>query len=309
MFKYNIFEVNMIRIIIMSILLNILLIGSLSAQNLKIFKKDGTFEEHFLNDIVKIEPKNLVFNYNMIINKKEGSAITINFNQVEKLVIENENLLVFIDGSSVAYGINEIENIVFNLIPTNYETVIIGNQEWMLKNLDVTHYRNGDEIPNVTENNQWSSLTTGAWCYYNNEESQGEIYGKLYNWYAVNDSRGLAPIGWRIASEKDWTDLSNYLQTFAGSKIAGYYNLWWAGELRENASFNSSGFTGLANGFRYGSDGYFDLRQALATWWTSTNYNTTNAFYRYLHYNMTGINKQNFNKKYGFAVRCVRDVE
>ena len=85
-----------------------------------------------------------------------------------------------------------------NAFVDNIETVVIGNQEWMKKNLDVSMYRNGDLIPEVKDKQEWINLTTGAWCYYNNDSQNGKLYGKLYNWYAVNDSRGLAPEGFHV---------------------------------------------------------------------------------------------------------------
>jgi hypothetical protein len=103
-----------------------------------------------------------------------------------------------------------------------YKTVKIGNQWWMAENLSVSHYRDGTSIPKVTEETQWANLTTGAWCYYNNDSDLGIIYGKLYNWYAVNDSRGLAPAGWHIPSDAEWTILTNI--DFHGNFISNQNN-------------------------------------------------------------------------------------
>jgi hypothetical protein len=91
-------------------------------------------------------------------------------------------------------------------------TTTICDQTWMVKNLDVDHYRNGDPIPQVTDPAAWAALTTGAWCYYYNDPAIGAIYGKLYNWYAVNDPRGLAPVGWHIPTEPEWITLVNCLE-------------------------------------------------------------------------------------------------
>jgi len=92
-----------------------------------------------------------------------------------------------------------------------YRTVVIGSQLWMAENLNVSHYRNGDSIPEVTDPEQWAKLTTGAWCYYNNDPEMGVIYGKLYNWYAVNDPRGLAPNGWHIPNDNERNTMINFL--------------------------------------------------------------------------------------------------
>jgi uncharacterized protein (TIGR02145 family) len=91
----------------------------------------------------------------------------------------------------------------------------------MQSNLNVSHYRNGDVIPQVTDPTAWSSLTTGAWCYYNNDTANGTVYGKLYNWYAVNDPRGLSPQGWHVPTDAEWTNLTSCLggESLAGGKM------------------------------------------------------------------------------------------
>ena len=102
--------------------------------------------------------------------------------------------------------------------------VKISNQLWTLKNLDEITYRNGDIIPHITDSVKWAGLTTGAWCYYNNDPNNNSTYGKLYNWYAVNDPRGLAPEGWHIPSKDEWTSLINFLggDAAAGGKNESY---------------------------------------------------------------------------------------
>ena len=97
----------------------------------------------------------------------------------------------------------------------------IGDQTWTIKNLDVTTYRNGDAIPQLEDQEEWANLTTGAWCYYENESDNGTTYGKLYNWFAVNDPRGLAPKGYHIPTDEEWTILSVNLggESQAGTKM------------------------------------------------------------------------------------------
>jgi uncharacterized protein (TIGR02145 family) len=176
----------------------------------------------------------------------------------------------------------------------------------MSKNLDVAFYRNGDPIPQVTDATAWAALTTGAWCYYNNDPTQGNKYGKLYNWYAVNDPRGLAPQGWHVPSDAEWTTLET---TLGGSSVAGG-KMKEAGTLNwttpNTSSTNESGFAGLPGGFRF-SGGTFSSIGEVGYWWSSTEYNTGNAWYRGLGCNYGYVSSGNYNKVGGFSVRCLRD--
>ena len=134
-------------------------------------------------------------------------------------------------------------------VPVMTGKVKIGNQIWMTQNLNVSRYRNGDIIPQVTDPGQWRDITTGAWCYYNNDPASGAIYGKLYNWYAVNDSRGLAPAGWHIPSQPEFETLTAYLggMVFAGSKLKSVTG--W--QSSNTDATNSTRFTGLPGGRRW----------------------------------------------------------
>ena len=185
-------------------------------------------------------------------------------------------------------------------------TIVIGTQQWMEKNLDVLTYRNGDIIPQVTDPTAWAALTTGAWCYYNNDVANGAIYGKLYNWYAVNDPRGLAPTGWHVPTDDEWTTLST---TLGGDAVAGG-KMKVAGTTRwttpNTGATNESGFAGLPGGFR-NSNGSFSNVGGAGYWWSSTEFNTTFAWLRGLYYNDGSIDRFNYNKKGGFSVRCLRD--
>ena len=151
-----------------------------------------------------------------------------------------------------------------------------------LKNLDVTTYRNGDPIPQVTSPTEWENLTTGAWCYYKNDPAYGAIYGKIYNGYAVTDPRGLAPEGWHIPNNAEWIELVNCLggASVAGGalKSTGTIELDPNGLIDELAGLwatpntgatNSSGFTALPSGFR-GYQGWFGRAGFDADWWSAT---------------------------------------
>jgi uncharacterized protein (TIGR02145 family) len=183
------------------------------------------------------------------------------------------------------------------------QTVTIGTQVWTSKNLDVATYRNGDVIPQVQDENAWANLTTGAWCYYNNDASNGTKYGKLYNWYAVNDPRGLAPKGYHIPTDEEWTKLSDYLggEEEAGTKMkstSGWYN--------NGNGTNSSGFSGLPGGSRdnYGAFRGIDYN---GYWWSSTESGTYDAWLRYLYYYFGNVYRYSKNKGSGVSVRCLRD--
>jgi uncharacterized protein (TIGR02145 family) len=159
-------------------------------------------------------------------------------------------------------------------------TVKIGNQTWTTKNLDVSKYRNGDEIPHVNDPLSWSRLTYGAWCYYENVDSNGTTYGKLYNLYAVLDPRGLAPAGFHIPSDKDWTTLTDYLggKEEAGVKMKEAGSTHWP---RPNTgATNSSGFTGLPGGYRDDNGSFFSMG-VNGFWWSSTEGFTYFAWNRY----------------------------
>lgn len=185
-------------------------------------------------------------------------------------------------------------------------TIQIGTQKWMSKNLDVAFYRNGDPIPQVSDPAAWAGLTTGAWCYYNNDPIQGNKYGKLYNWYAVNDPRGLAPQGWHIPSDAEWRTLET---TLGGSSVAG-------GKMKEPGTLNwitpntladnSSGFAGLPGGRRSnrGLSRYFGY---FGGWWSSTENSPASAWYQGMNANYGIANRSTIYKTFGFSVRCLRD--
>lgn len=196
------------------------------------------------------------------------------------------------------------------------KSVKIGKQTWMVKNLDVATYRNGDPIPKVTNEAEWVALTTGAWCYYNNDSATyAATYGKLYNWYAVNDPRGLAPTGWHVPSDAEWTTLVNYLGRYelAGGKMKEKGTTHW--NTPNKGATNSSGFTGLPGGYRHsyrgdvlGSDVHVGNN---GFWWSSTEFDspfdTLSAHYCDLHYNIVSTLGSVQIKQVGMSVRCLRD--
>jgi uncharacterized protein (TIGR02145 family) len=190
--------------------------------------------------------------------------------------------------------------------PVFLETIKIGAQEWKEKNLDVSRYRNGDIIPEVTDSRQWANLKTGAWCYYNNDPENGKIYGKLYNWYAVNDPRGLAPKGFHIPSDKEWNTLINFLggEAVAGGEMKSTGTSLW--QLPNRAATNSTNFTGLPGGYRPINGAFYSIGDS-GYWWSSSEFGTTGASYRSLGYGNGSASSYYYGKGYGFSVRCIRD--
>jgi uncharacterized protein (TIGR02145 family) len=187
-----------------------------------------------------------------------------------------------------------------------YRTIKIGNQWWMAENLKVRHYRNNDSIPNVTDSTAWDGLTSGAYCNFNNNVANVAIYGRLYNWYAVNDSRVLAPTGWHVARDDEWQTLVNYVggDSIAGGKLKETGTSHW---ITPNAgATNEYGFCALPGGFRY-VDFYFYGLGAHGNFWTSTAGGGNTAWYRFAHCTNTEVAHFSAGMTAGFAVRCVRD--
>jgi len=184
--------------------------------------------------------------------------------------------------------------------------VTIGSQIWTNPNLDVVTYRNGDIIPQVTDPTAWAALTTGAWCYYNNDPANNTKYGKMYNWYAVNDIRGLAPIGYHVPTDAEWTVLTTYLggTTVAGSKMKEVGTTNWNSPNTD--ATNMSLFTGLPGGNRDINGNYFDVGN-YGNWWSSTEYNINTAWGRYLYNSSGNVQRTNYYKKDGLSVRLIKD--
>jgi len=201
--------------------------------------------------------------------------------------------------------VSDVDNIMYN-------TVQIGNQCWTQSNLKVSKYRNGDNIPTGLSNGDWQNTTSGAYAIYNNDPVNDGLYGKLYNHYAVTDSRGLCPTGWHVPSDAEWTTLENQL---GGSSVAG-------GALKSTATqptpggwaspsvgaTNSSGFTALPGGLKHNLGYFVDLTE-IGYWWSSSISSGSNAWYRFLFSDLSEFFRLNtfYIRSNGFSVRCCRD--
>jgi len=202
----------------------------------------------------------------------------------------------------------------------NPTEVIIGNQIWMTKNLNVDTFRNGDPIFHARTDKEW--INTGnegrpAWCYYNNNPEHGELYGKLYNWYAVTDSRGLAPAGWYIPSDYTWNVLESNLcngdfenrdlRAVVGTKMKSK-KYWGKGEKtgKSGNGTNQSKFNGLPGGSR---GERFGGIEKTGIWWSTTGKTMYGAMGRELSSDSEGLGTFSYYKQMGMSVRCYRDID
>lgn len=225
----------------------------------------------------------------------------------------------------VATGLARIPGYVVDLEGNTYRTVTIGTQEWMAENLRVTKYNDGTDIPLVTDGGTWIGLSTAAYCWYDNDIANRHSYGALYNWYAVSPTnpKQIAPDGWRVPTDADWTALENYLTanrynydfTTSDNKIAksmAVRSHWMTStntgaignDLMRN---NASGFCALPGGYRYYNSGAFNYQSSNGYWWSATE-NTSRAWSRELGSYYSYLDRNSYYKQCGFSVRLVRDL-
>jgi uncharacterized protein (TIGR02145 family) len=224
---------------------------------------------------------------------------------------------------TIQTGIRDIDG-------NTYKVILIGNQFWMSENLKTTKYNDGTPIPNITDNTAWGALTTGAYSDYNNTPGNSTIYGRLYNWFAIDNNAGtkvasnggknVCPTGWHIPNDAEWTTLTDYLTNngygYGGSgndigksmaNTSGWTLSYSAGTVgTDQASNNSSGFTALPGGGR-GSDATYHSLGLYGFWWSSTDGSSTYAHYQYIHHYNSTVVSANGGKTAGFSVRCLRD--
>jgi uncharacterized protein (TIGR02145 family) len=199
-----------------------------------------------------------------------------------------------------------------------YTTIIIGEQEWLKENLKTTRYNDGTPIPNVTDITEWRHIDAPAYVWYDNDISNKDTYGALYNWQAVGDRSDLCPTGWHVATDNDWKTLEMYMGmtqeqadgtvwrgTDEGGKLKESGTLHWASP--NKGATNESGFTVVGTGRRFTS-GQFATMTEGSTIWTSTQSSFSSACYRHFAAGNAGIGRNPAgNKKFGFAVRCIKD--
>jgi Fibrobacter succinogenes major domain (Fib_succ_major). len=252
-----------------------------------------------------------------------------------------DTLYIYKGGAIISkYAVAKVDSITFTppAEPTSgtisdidgnvYHWITIGSQKWMVENLRTTKYRSGESISCVTDNTTWSNASFGAYCYYNNSIGNNAQYGNLYNWYAVNDSRKIAPAGWHIPTNEEWNTMITYLvdngynadgsttwnkvarslaaksnwATLANSGFSGLvYSIGY--DLSKN---NSTGFTALPGGYR-NNTGNFEGLSFFGYWWSATENDSKNGKDWYLYYPDSSISNSYSSKSYGYSVRCVKD--
>lgn len=204
----------------------------------------------------------------------------------------------------------------------SYATVQIDEQLWMVENLKVTHYRNGDEIPTL-DNATWSSTEEGAYGIYDNVSSNAEIYGNLYNGYVVTDERGICPEDWHVATDDEFKDLELFLgMNLEEVDTIGYRGEDEGGKMKQiglehwnspnTGATNESGFTALPGGMRHMNGGYFYIENFSFFWSSSEIDSSSNAWGRWLAYNRQdiyrdGMSNRDLNKNNGYSIRCLED--
>jgi uncharacterized protein (TIGR02145 family) len=229
----------------------------------------------------------------------------------DTLVIGNNSLIV--PGISAANppALYTMGSGVSDIDGNTYTSIIINGQEWMQQNLAVTKYRNGDPIPTDLDNATWASTTSGAYAIYNNDLANNALYGKLYNWYAVDDGRGVCPTGWHVPTDLEWMHLEGSLGMSAANQSAtGWRGTNEGGSLKATTNWtppnigatNSIGFTALPGGWR-GTNGSYASSGNSGYWRVSSGA----ASSRMLNYNYAIMGRGNFSNQEGQSIRCLRD--
>ena len=203
--------------------------------------------------------------------------------------------------------------IAFNSCKSSKEDILVGKQVWMSENLNVDTFRNGDPIPEAKTDLEWNLAASNqipAWCYYDNDIENGEKFGKLYNWYAITDPRGIAPDGWRVPTETDWLKLTDYLggDSIAGKKLKSIDH--WTN--RENSNpgngVDEFDFCGLPGGCR-GKDRSFSLLGETGAWWSLANYGQDKSGMFFVHNESNSCRVYSADKASGLYLRCIKSAE
>jgi uncharacterized protein (TIGR02145 family) len=211
-------------------------------------------------------------------------------------------VLIFFSLNIIAQDLNDFDG-------NAYKTASYGLQEWTASNLNVSHFRNGDAIPEAKTPEEWTNAAAEgkpAWCYYENDPENGKIYGKLYNWFAINDPRGLAPEGWHIPDNGDWRTL---IKNLKGIDVA-------SGKLKNKTGWKSKngtnqiGFTAIPGGYR-DHGGKFKELSTTCQWWSNSVPVDVKPSENIYSLKLTDFSPQvkyfEMMKGTGLSVRCIKD--
>ena len=229
-----------------------------------------------------------------------ASLLSIIFKQHHYLILAI-SLLVMLTSNCSKKAPATVSDIDGNI----YRTVVIGSQVWMAEDLRVTRYRNGEPVFHISRPREWIEATEGAYCFYNNDSTRSKE--RLYNWYAVNDNRLLAPEGWHIPTDEEIQELIDYLgeDENAGDKMKIKGATFW--RCTNRTATNESKFSALANGYRHGYYGTFNLKGYNAGYWTSTENESETAWLRMLNCTDGNVSRSYVEKRTGLSIRCIMD--
>jgi len=252
------------------------------------------------------------------IHYSSGTIDTASISRIDSLTF------TYINDTVWGGACNGLTSLTYN--GYDYDLVEIGNQCWFKENLQTTSYKDGTSIQDGADSTIWNNDTTGAYAWFDNDSiSYASIWGALYNWYAVNNSAGLCPVGWHVPSDSAWTILESYLETngynydgsTSGNKYAkamadsvgwlAYAGVGTVGNTDYPLYRNKSGFTGRPGGYRYFPAFSSHLISKHGRWWSSSEETTLNAWYRNLNCCTNSLGRTNNNKGRGFSVRCIKD--
>ena len=279
-------------------------------------------------DVINIDSVTFNVSDDSIIIEELGESDTMNLFTVDSISFDGDiaYMLMEIDTSAgiAQYNLATIDNITFDFdsvglledIDGNiYKTINIGDQWWMAENLKVTHYRNGDAIIHASTNAYWESVGAGAYCRYNNVDSNITKYGLMYNGYAVDDSRNVAPAGWHVPTDDDWKQLEMYLgMSSSEADDTGWRGTDEGSKLKATSGWNEdgngtdeSGFSALPGGQRF-YNGTYQFEGIMGFFWTSTEVVSNDwNWSRYMDRNHSDIYRATYTKRYGYSIRLVRD--
>ncbi len=230
----------------------------------------------------------------LTITKKDNTVLTIPTSEIASMTFTGSEQ--FID-----------ENAVYDADGNSYNIVKIGLQSWTGRNLETTKFKNGDLIMKAGSEAEWLKAAEEgkpAWCYYLDASESGKKYGKLYNWHAVNDGRGIAPDGWRVSTASDWDGLIRFLNAIAAAKLKETGTVNWL-KNTDNVT-NETGFTALPGGWR-SEKGKFNSVGSVGCFWTKNQVNDKDAYYMIIYDNNSTVYKYGNNKGIGYSIRLVKE--